>query len=793
MAKYNIINENNKGLRSFPKILVREYHLKRRITAKNNHIGSLPVYFEKLVALEYLNLSQNKFESLPRELGDIDKLKEIHFDNNSIQEIDNIGLLTAIQTISLEGNLIYQIPVILQRLKTLRKINFSNNKLLEFPIELCKIISIKSIDLSKNAINYIPPEITNLENLAYLNLNNNALSKFPKEIKELKNLRELHISENNFMLPPNYSPLTPDNTIDFFIKKEEFAKLKTTKAYVFKNQSKKIIIDKYDSLFEEFTIEKGIEIVYIDGLNDLTKDTTVVFFIICFDIHQDPELVCQLIDRCEKLDINFYLLMEDDIIGGRPFVNLSKGAQVEIQHKELKKKYQISYYKKYSELINIVFNAVNQRTPNIKFTNIELINIGHFSQVNIPISKNICCLVGENGTGKSTILKAIAIAAVGSNYNSIRKKEILKLLRIKELDKNGKRHYFSGKIKLDYNIDGDPYCNEVIINHSEEDGAFSIINRGDFEISTIGQNLKSLVLGFPQIRGGSLKEPDELKKKLNQPHIDDILPIINDIESNRFSSFGNWIEQLYFAAIKKEYEKEFNIKEWEIIKKAFQIISSFSDYGISFKTVENGEPPIVWVKTNGAPDGVPLDMVSQGFKVVMGWLGYFMQRLMESYPVQTPSQAINSHAVLIIDEIDSYIHPKWQARLFNIIKKIFPNTQFILSTHSPIAISSCDEGEVVLLEAKKNEIFVKDIDNTKGWSVENILLDLMGVDSIRDSGVTKSINQIEELFKKKYNKKLSTNENKKLNNLIEGLGNLPPSDPIVTLLNLKSLGNDLNK
>ncbi|MFC0875762.1 AAA family ATPase [Saccharicrinis sp. FJH2] len=790
MAKYNIINENNKGLRTFPKILVKEYYLKRRISLKNNHIASLPNYFIKLKNLEYLNLSGNKFVSFPKVIGDLENLIEVDFNFNLINEINNIGLSTSIQKISMEGNSIDKFPNNIQELKNLRSINLSNNKLTEFPIELCKLNSITSIDLSDNNIGYLPSDIKNLTNLVSLNLNNTNLNKFTKELKELPNLQELHISGNNFKLPPNYNPLTPLNTIDFFLKQEEFAKLKTTKAYVFKNQSKKIIIDKYNSILEKFTEEKGIDIVFIEELEDISKDATIVFIIICFDIHDDPQLVGKVIDKCKKLDLNFFILMEEDIIGGRSFVNLSKGALVDAQHNELKKNFQIRYFKEYGELINIIFNAVNQRAPNIKLTNIELTNIGHFSNISIPISKNVCCIVGENGTGKSTILKAIALATIGNDFDSINKNEIYKLLRIKELDDNSNIKYYNGRIKLDYTIDGDSYINEISIINNNEDGSFSIMKRGDFEISTTGQNLKSLILGFPQIRGGFINKSNSLIKKLNQPHIDDILPLINDTESNRLSSYGNWIAQLFFDAVKKEYEKDLKVKEWQIIKKAFEVISSFSDYDIKFKTVESGESPVVWVITNGAPNGIPLDFVSQGFKVVMGWLGYFMQRLIESYPVQTPDQSTNSHAILIIDEIDTYIHPKWQTKLINILRKIFPNTQFLLSTHSPLAISSCEEGEVVLLEIKEDGISLKNIDNIKGWSVENILHDVMGVENTRDSEVAKKISEIEKLFIKKYKNTITKNEEKKMNELITDVDNLPPSDPVITLLNLKALKGD---
>lgn len=788
MAKYNYITQNNKGLKSFPKIHSREYHLKRKVSLKNNHIKDLPVSFSKLNSLEYLNLSNNKFTFIPKVFANAVKLQELHFDSNSIDELINITGISSLQVLNLSKNKIDFIPDEIVNLEKLQLLDLSYNNLQEFPLEFCRMKSLVSLDLSFNLVKNIPSDIISLINLKNLNLSSVGLNKFPKELKGLGNLKELHVDGNNFKLPPNYNPQTPTATINYYIKQEEFAKLKTTKAFVFKNISKKTIDDKYSSVFDKFTSEKGVDIHNIENVKDLTKDATVVFIIICFDIHENTNAVNDVISKCEKLNIRYYVLMQEDIIGGREFVNLIKGAEVSDQHAELKLLYQISYYKAYEELTNIIFNAVNQRIPNIKLNNIELVNIGHFENISIPISEKICCLVGENGTGKSTILKSIALACIGSDFDSINKNEIFKLLRIDKLDSEDNRRFYSGRIKLDYSVDGDQFCNEVFIEHNLIDNTFKVSKRGDFEISTEGHNLKSLIIGFPQLRGGISKDVNSIIKKLNQPHIDDILPLINNEESNRFSSFGKWIEQLFFDAMKKEYEKDSDIKEWGIIETVFEIISSFSEHEVSFKTVETGDPSVVWVKTNGAPNGIPIDLISQGFKVVMGWLGYFIQRLVESYPVQTPSEAINSHCVLLIDEIDTYIHPKWQAKLINILKKIFPNTQFILSTHSPIAISSCEEGEVVLLEMSGDDIILKEVHSTKGWSVENILLDIMGVDSIRDSEVSLKINRIEELFLRKYKDEIKDSEITELNTLIDEIDNLPKGDPIITLLNIRALG-----
>jgi len=62
--------------------------------------------------------------------------------------------------------------------------------------------------------------------------------------------------------------------------------------------------------------------------------------------------------------------------------------------------------------------------------------------------------------------------------------------------------------------------------------------------------------------------------------------------------------------------------------------------------------------------------------------------------------ANKTNGVVLIDEIDLHLHPKWQRRVVSDLQNAFPNLQFIATTHSPFILQSLEPGEVIDLDQK---------------------------------------------------------------------------------------------
>lgn len=238
MPKYNLINVSKKELTIFPNIIYNKRRLITRINAKNNKLNDLPSFFADLHALKYINCSHNKFKTIPEVLINSQKIEEIHFDYNLLNELNNINKFQTLHLLNVEGNFIENLPENIEDLINLTTINLTDNEFEEFPEELLQLKKIKKLIIRKNRIPSIPSEIKKLNQITHLDLSNNQLKSLPNEIVELKNLKEIHLEKNLIELPSDYDPKKPFKIIDYVLKQQEFAKLKTIKAYVFKNLSR---------------------------------------------------------------------------------------------------------------------------------------------------------------------------------------------------------------------------------------------------------------------------------------------------------------------------------------------------------------------------------------------------------------------------------------------------------------------------------------------------------------------------------------------------------------------------
>ena len=111
--------------------------------------------------------------------------------------------------------------------------------------------------------------------------------------------------------------------------------------------------------------------------------------------------------------------------------------------------------------------------------------------------------------------------------------------------------------------------------------------------------------------------------------------------------------------------------------------------------------------------------------------------------------AHNFDGVILIDEVDLHLHPTWQAGLINALKIIFPKAQFILTTHSPSILQVLEKNEIIALEHDdKGNTTVKDLQlgeyGLQGWTLEEILKDVMGMPSTTSQLYQDTINKFDE-------------------------------------------------
>jgi len=106
---------------------------------------------------------------------------------------------------------------------------------------------------------------------------------------------------------------------------------------------------------------------------------------------------------------------------------------------------------------------------------------------------------------------------------------------------------------------------------------------------------------------------------------------------------------------------------------------------------------------------IEFDVLPDGLRSLLSWLGDLLMRL-DSIPWKNDSIAVNEqNIILLLDEIEVHLHPKWQYHILPITKKLFPKAQIFLSTHSPFVINSIDNAKIHILEPFKGNSRLKEV------------------------------------------------------------------------------------
>ena len=89
---------------------------------------------------------------------------------------------------------------------------------------------------------------------------------------------------------------------------------------------------------------------------------------------------------------------------------------------------------------------------------------------------------------------------------------------------------------------------------------------------------------------------------------------------------------------------------------------------------------------------VPFAAVSDGYKAYIGWIGDLLNQLVLGCP--SGKKLTASQGVVLVDEIDLHIHPNWQLEIVPQIARALPNIQFVFTTHSPIIVGSLEHANI---------------------------------------------------------------------------------------------------
>jgi len=142
----------------------------------------------------------------------------------------------------------------------------------------------------------------------------------------------------------------------------------------------------------------------------------------------------------------------------------------------------------------------------------------------------------------------------------------------------------------------------------------------------------------------------------------------------------------------------------------------------------HGNPPELVIYESGTEQQYKVSQLSDGYRAMLALVMDLARRMAQaSVMITEPNESIlNKSAIVLIDEIELHLHPSWQQTVLTTLMDIFPNTQFIVTTHSPQVLTSIPNKHIRILSDGKSYTFEE---QSQGVDASLLLKRVFGVDA----------------------------------------------------------------
>jgi len=302
-------------------------------------------------------------------------------------------------------------------------------------------------------------------------------------------------------------------------------------------------------------------------------------------------------------------------------------------------------------------------------------------------------ILGENGSGKSSVLQAIALTLMGSLYRQSLKLDPRALIR-KSLTRKAVQ---PRRATIRIFLSGSPQPIELSISSRT------------FRASD--DQPKCLLLGYGATR--------LLPRRGFAPE-----------RGSKFSRVGNLFNPFVPLARANEWFLKRKPNEFRAAANVVRSLLSLPD---DSKVSVRREKLFI--------EGRPLNQLSDGYQSMLALAADIMEVMFAKW-----SDMKLAEGVVLIDEIESHLHPSWKMRIIKQFRTCFPRIQFVITTHDPLCLRGLEKGEVVSMkrDGRGGLMLERDLPDIKGLEVDQLLTsDYFGLNTTIDP-------EVEEIFRKYY-------------------------------------------
>ena len=379
----------------------------------------------------------------------------------------------------------------------------------------------------------------------------------------------------------------------------------------------------------------------------------------------------------------------------------------------------------------------------MKLKKIKIFNYRCFKEAEMDFDNHITLVVGKNGVGKTAILDAVAVSVStfllgidGGVSRSILKDDA----RYEFHDLNGTidpQHQFpvsiasTGDCLNQQNV-------KWIRSLNSESGKTTIKDAGELTgLAKKAQNQimtgdKSLVLPLISYYGtGRLYA--QKKEKKNIKSLTEFKRQVGYVDCMAAESneklMLNWFQMQTLKSLQEQQktgilDSPLLLKTVEkAISRSFERISGAQNASLIFD-LDTHRLVLEFESADGNAQKFAMDEMSDGYKNTLSMIGDIAYRMAVLNPTLGDQVLEKTPGVVLIDEIDLHLHPQWQQTILSDLHAIFPEVQFIVSSHAPAVINSVPREQIRILD--HGDIYMPAA-QTYGRDANSILREVMNV------------------------------------------------------------------
>ncbi|NMO16683.1 AAA family ATPase [Pyxidicoccus fallax] len=312
-------------------------------------------------------------------------------------------------------------------------------------------------------------------------------------------------------------------------------------------------------------------------------------------------------------------------------------------------------------------------------------------------------IIGDNGSGKSSVLRAIALGLVGPKEANALRQDWNEWLRwskrVGSIGLSLERDEFwdhpegEGKRPEDFDLEPELWLERL---GTHVDLGFPFSSR--FESGVLGDSYGWFCASYGPFRRFTGGDKDQEKIFSSNPKLARHLSVFG--ESVALTECLEWLKLLQFKKL------EGGLKEEKLLDSLREFINQpdFLPHEARLESISSNG--VRFVDGNGCD--VPVENLSDGYRSILSMTFELIRQLVRTYGAENifapgDSTTIQVPGVVLIDEVDVHLHPTWQRRVGHWFRKHFPKLQFIVTTHSPLICQAATVGSIFRLPRPGSE------------------------------------------------------------------------------------------